>query len=210
MWVQRCFLAIVLTIVTVACNPVGVGSPVDQGSSTRVSTAGPPRSDLTYGEQFAERLPAILAKTSEFQKTLLEDGVVTAAEHERAQLAYIACIEDAGVTIVQLERTPTGLISLMSVGGTDSADALDDVDEIVSVCDEEYYSNIDDAYRVALNPDDTDSVQLGRIIDCVQAQGVPVGSDFSDFSDLLDAAEAISPEAKSKVIDCNTQVQQGS
>lgn len=208
--VWRCSLAVVLAMVTVACDPAGVGSSVDPGTSTSVSTAGPPGSELSYGEQFAERLTAILATTSDFQRSLLEDGVVTAAEHERAQLAYIACIEDAGVTIVQLERAPSGLISLMSVGGTESADALDDVDAVVSECDEEYYSNIDDAYRVTLNPDDTDSAQLARIIDCAQAQGLSVGSDFSDFSDLLDAAEAISAEAKAIVIDCNSQVQQGS
>ncbi len=162
MWARYCTLAIVLAVVATACAPAGVEPATERSPTTTQSTASPPGSDRTFGELFAQRLPAILATTSEFQKALLEDGVVTAAEHERAQLAFIACIEEAGVTIVQLERTATGLISLLSVGGTPTAEAQGEVEEVVAVCDETFYSDIDDAYRVALHPDDTEATQLQR------------------------------------------------
>jgi hypothetical protein len=207
MWVRRWAFVTVLTVVAAACAPAGVEPATDRSPSTIQSAASPPGSDRTFGELFAERLPAILATTSEFQKALLEDGVVTAAEHERAQLAFIACIEEAGVRIVQLERTATGLISLLSVGGTPTAEAQGEVEDVVAVCDETFYSDIDDAYRVALHPDDTEATQLQRTVECANARGVAVGFDFADFSALLDAAKAIGDEARDVVIACLSEAQ---
>ncbi len=207
MWARYGVMAVVLAVVAAACAPVGEEPATDRSPTTTQTAASPPGSDRTFGELFAERLPAILATTSEFQRALLEDGVVTAAEHERAQLAFIACIEEAGVTIVQLERTPSGLISLLSVGGAPTAEAQGEVEDVVAACDETFYSDIDDAYRVALHPDDTEATQLQQTIECANARGVAVGFDFVDFSDLLDAAKAIGDEARDVVIACLSEAQ---
>ncbi|GIW20446.1 MAG: hypothetical protein KatS3mg065_0742 [Chloroflexota bacterium] len=164
------------------------------------NTTPTPDSAQTFREEWLRRLPGILRDTSAFQRQILEDGQVTAAEHERARLAFIGCIEDAGVRITDLELDEHGQIDLLGVAG-EGADAT------VKSCEETFYGDVREAWRVAIRPDDTEETFLGRIAACMAENGYRVSSDPANYLQLKSEAEGIGPDAEGQLIECTNAVQ---
>lgn len=176
-----------------AALTVGACSPGPSG------TAG---SD-SYGAQWQRRLPAVLEAASEFERQILNDGKVTSAENDRAVLAYVACIEDAGVAIVQLERDADGQIETLSVGGGEDEDA--DPSEVVDGCKAEFYQFTPDGYHAALHPDWTEQTLIQAIAECLRDRGVTVDASVTTQDELLRAAEE--QGRRSDLGECSSEVQ---
>lgn len=162
--------------------------------------AGTPKGPTTFREQWNDRLPAVLEGTSEFQREILRDGEVTQAEHERARLAFTGCIEDAGVPVTDLELDENGQIVLLGVAG-------ENPDGIVQQCEAEYYSDVREAWRVALRPGDSEQAMFARIAECMAQSGYVVSSSPANFGEMVDEAEAIGLEARQRLLQCSDEAQ---
>jgi hypothetical protein len=154
----------------------------------------------TFKQQWQDRLPAILEATSEFQREILSDGEVTQAEHERARLAFIGCIEDAGVPVTDLELDENGQIMQLGVAG-------EEANTIVQRCEADYYSDVREAWRVALRPADTEQAQFARIAECMAQSGYVVSPSPANFGEMVYQAEAIGPEARQRLLQCSDEAQ---
>ncbi len=159
-----------------------------------------PAEGQTFGEQWLARLPTILQTTSEFQREILRDGEVTPAEHERARLAFIGCIEDAGAPVTDLHLDENGQITLLGVGG-------EEADAIVQRCEAEYYSDVREAWRVALRRDDTEQAMFARIAECMAQGGYVVSATPANFGQMVSEAEAIGPGARKRLLECADEAQ---
>lgn len=158
---------------------------------------------LTFREEWLQRVPTILETASEFQRDILTDLVVTEVEHERAQQMYVGCIQDAGVEVLVLDRDEFGNIRNLELRGPTPPGPAD----VMARCQNEYYTYVGDAWRVALHPADTEQAQLRRIAECLVRSGYNVPTRPTDFGELLSAAEAISSSAKARLVSCNEQEQ---
>ena len=132
-------------------------------------------SPSTQLDDWQSRLGSILPETSEFQRAILEDGSVSEAEHERARLAYVGCIEDAGVTVVDLELDEYGQIDALTVGGGE--DPENDPSPIVDECKAEFYVHVAEGYRLGLHPDRTEESLLADLSECLRELGYEMPSD---------------------------------
>lgn len=134
-------------------------------------------------------MPAILKDASEFERAILEDGEIGAAEHERAQLAFLDCLERAGVEVVEFDTDENGLVRSASyVLGEDAG-----ADIPLNRCVESFYRFVPEASRIALTPNDSNATMAQRMADCMIARGydVPAGPvDFHAVSQEIEGMEA--------------------
>ncbi len=143
-------------------------------------------SPSTQLDDWQSRLSSILPETSEFQRAILEDGSVSEAEHERARLAYVGCIEDAGVTVVDLELDEYGQIDALTVGGGE--DPENDPSPIVYECKAEFYVHVAESYRLGLHPDLTEKSLLADLSECLRELGTkcrPMSRKRNPYARLL-------------------------
>lgn len=169
------------------------------------SSQQPSSDGISFQEQWRQRLPAILKEASESQVAILEDGEITRAEHDRAQLAFLGCIDDAGARVLEKRLDESGLIEELSVvGPTEDSDP----DPIVSECKQQYYRYVEEAWRLAQLPaGETEGSQFARIAECMAKSGFEVPSDPENFGEMVASAERLGEEARKRLFSCNDEVQ---
>ncbi len=132
-----------------------------------------------------------LEVTSDFQKEMLSDGVVSDAEYERANLAVIACIEDSGFIHAQMMEGAGKLKRGVSASWQGSDDPATDeelraqADTIQTECLEEYWRAVDHVYRKQAKPTEAERVKLlEELVECFRKLGVDdlgMGSSQQEF-----------------------------
>lgn len=155
--------------------------------------------DTFYGEWLA-RLPETLRDAPEFQREMIDDGVVTPEEHDRAQAAYRACIEEAGVRVLAFSRYDNGLLREASFDlSAPGAEGL------VSSCEAEWYSSVAEGFRVALTPNDSAANVAARTAACMIEAGIDVDPSPPDVGAL--AADVLNnPEGGAAMTSCYERV----
>lgn len=169
------------------------------------SSPQPSGFELSFQEQWRQRLPAILEEASDSQVAILSDGEITRAEHDRALLAFLGCIEDAGARVLEKDLDDSGLLQMLSVVGptTDS-----DPDPIVSECKQQHYLYIEEAWRIAELPTgETQSSQFARIAECMAKSGFEIPSDPKNFGEMVTSAERLGDDARTRLLSCSDEVQ---
>lgn len=214
-------LLIAIAIAAASCS--GASPPSDvrnveadhaEGDTEQPEQVDPNGDDsLTFGRQWLNKLPEIMRQASAYQAVLLQDGLLTLDEHERALGDYLRCIERNGGRVLEASRDESGRLTLLSVGR--AGDPLGDADPIVEACRDEHYSYIEYAYWVALHFGETEETQLARVAACMAGRGYPVPPHPATFVELLTAAEALDgPQpvghrgaARTAVLECSDDVQ---
>jgi hypothetical protein len=125
----------------------------------------------------------LLADVSEFERSILEDGFVTPAEHEAAVLAVLACLDEAG--IAHSEPTP-GLVPwgvpnftyTWSYAPSDEQSASGSYDE----CYRTYEDDVVLAWKRQEEPSGAElDAAKERVVSCARERGIEV----EDFDELL-------------------------
>lgn len=164
----RTFATLVL-VVLIAGGCSGEASPSVPGSPSSPTehreSRGP--DGPTFLEQWQARLPEYLAKASAFERRLIQDGVVTQAEHEEAIIAHLDCIRRAGFSNVSVSRTRSGMIGVLSV-----ADPADSTAAVLG-CQAEFYTYAREGYRdTTWDPDGTEAEQIRNLAACIRERGI--------------------------------------
>lgn len=157
-----------------------------------------------HDQKEASSLAAERAKTtSEFQKPMLADGVVTYAEYERAALAEIDCIKKAlpGVRVDGPHATQGDhpiLEYTLEVVGDVPVDEETRFEESQAKCHRTYLSDVGSVWAIEDVPSEEERkallVDLGA---CLSRAGLdlPEKTELDDISDALDDAGEMSDEA---------------
>jgi len=159
------------------------------------------------------QLPEILRTTSAGQARRLQDGLLTVVEHEQAFAEYLRCIEVNGGQVTEASRDGSGRLMRLGVGFANNP--LGDATPIVESCRDEHYSDIEFAWWVALHFDETEEMQLARIIACAASRGYRLPVRPANFGELVRAAEALDgPQepghhgaARDAIMECTDLVQ---
>jgi hypothetical protein len=151
----------------------------------------PSATPQTYADEFASILPATIGQASRFERDILEDGLVTAEENERAQGAYIDCLEEGGVRVVSAEVDDKGVLESLAYGSGDHADRANQ-DRVERECRAEFYSLVEAGWVAAVSATDSDEAYLARISSCLRARGHDVPPSPGTGEDLLrDASQNV-------------------
>lgn len=75
--------------------------------------------DGPYSARFAE---AMQQATSDFEREVLADGVVTRAEYEEAVERYVECMADVGIKVTLIDQEGYYVYSFAQTPGLDAAD----------------------------------------------------------------------------------------
>jgi hypothetical protein len=119
----------------------------------------------TFREQWEAQLAEAREGASEYELELIADDVVTAAEHEDAIVRHLACIENAGLHVIRLERAPSGMIAALGVA--------EEEDAAVAECEGEFYDLAREGYRATtLDPDGTEAQRLAALAACLRDAGI--------------------------------------
>ncbi len=120
-----------------------------------------------------------LEEVPEPQRPALTDGLVDLDEYQAAVTGWVACVEEAGVQVVDVELDPSNLYSISTAQGQLSDDELDAIVESceaaqVSVVEEQWKHQLDEGVVPAALNDYWTSVRA-----CLRRQGVDVGADIT-------------------------------
>jgi len=160
-------------------------------------TASSPSADPdSFLGEWQNRLPAILEQASPFERELLSDGTVTPAEHERAQLAYVDCIEQGGVRITSFATYDNGLVREASFSME-----RDDVEAILADCESLHYTYVPEAYRISLTPNDSAAKVAARTARCMADAGIEVDPSPADVG-VLAQSVLTDPDAGAAMTEC--------
>ncbi len=176
-----------MAVVLAACMPatrpaptVVVRGPTDTG---RAATTLPP----------APRDP--------LQDEILADGVVTPAEMERALLAVVECVRDAGFSAELIEFDPAGSWGLEVSGGTEAG--TDQAEARWQYCSVSLTSEVETVFMRDHVPSEADRAQQeAAVVACVRALGYEVddlGSIGRLHAALLDEGNTGAADA---IVDC--------
>jgi len=154
---------------------------------TRTDGTTPP--DLEFQRQIQaardRELSAALTDAPPEQKEILRDGVVTFDEYERAVLATIACLRDAGVEVIDIRPSDDGTSIDFTYGGVpdEGADALE---EVFNRCWDRHVSYVADLYSIqnARSPSET-AEHVRQAARCMRAAGMEVPPEVS-YQGLFD------------------------
>lgn len=140
-----CTAAGVLGGVVAAGLLAGCSSPTVAEPGQTIALDGPWASD--FQKAFADA-------NSEWERDVLRDGVVTAAEYEQSRAHVRSCLGDAGLTITWNEH---GGFSLGSKSGSYPDDFLDRADPILQKCESRWAGWIPILFeQVRRNPEKKD------------------------------------------------------
>lgn len=151
----------------------------------------------TQGDKEAKSLASERYKTtSDFQKPMLEDGVVTFAEYERATLAEIDCIKKALPSVRVDGPNPTQsdhptLEYTLEVVGDIPAEQEADFEKSQAECHATYLSDVGAVWATQDIPSEEErKTLLASLRDCLVDAGVdlPAKAELDDIADALDAA----------------------
>lgn len=139
------------------------------------------KSDNPYAADYAE---AIANTESEYQKGILEDGVITAEEMRDAQQQTITCLKTAGISAKYSDDSGSGIFSL-EYESSSEADSVND-QEIVMGCTKQWIDDIEPLYYSQVtNPQNEDFDSL--IAAClVRKEIAPAGFSGKDYKKLME------------------------
>ncbi len=121
----------------------------------------------------SELVTELLEDVPTFQRVILEDGEVTPAEYEKAVLATMACVADAGYDVVppRLDEQ-TGALYFFYESVVDD-DGIDLADQEYEGCYDEYQERVDTLYFFnAARVVDQRDISLEDIAQCLRAAGI--------------------------------------
>lgn len=166
-------MAIGVHCVAVVLTVVGCGSTPTSTDPLGPETAAPssrPAGEVTFLEAWQARLPELMAKASAFERGLIGDGIVTDAEHELAIISYLDCIRRAGLRVVEFERGPSGMITLL---GVDEPDTPPGVESPVLRCQAEFYTYAREGYHATtVDPNGSEQAVLRALAACLRERGI--------------------------------------
>lgn len=178
------FLPIVLLLALSACSTGGEERSTDDGFGT----------DL-LNEQ-----------TSDYQRAILIDGVVDAAEYESALLAYRDCVEDVGGIPGPIEELGNNQKGFSFEVSTNDEAALQEIEARVFECESELFALVGQAWaeQNLLGEAERDSLKPA-VIECLNSAGVPV-AESDAFEDIVvqvnEALLAGEASSQSAINDC--------
>ena len=123
-------------------GPTGPSTTESPGSTMAAPTSVP----RTHLDEWRETVPQVLSRTSPFQAAIVRDGLVTQAEHDGAQDAYLACLSDAGV-VAGPSRDALGIIDGLMLRPNDPNIEVDDVK---TRCEQEWYADVWPGWRASV------------------------------------------------------------
>jgi hypothetical protein len=110
---------------------------------------------------------------SDFQKAILEDGVVTLDEMESALSSFTSCLRDAGIDVTG-EVDPSGSYSLAVRTPAGSSDREPFDDPAYEPCLLEYFNSVGQVWvDQAYSPED-DQAFYEHVVTCLRELGLPV------------------------------------
>lgn len=142
----------------------------------------------TLAEEWSALLPVVIAQASDFQRDILADGVVTAEENERAQAAYVDCLETVGLRVIAVEVDDDGLLRSLAYETSAIPSDAAAQERVELECHSEFYSAVEAGWVAAVSGDDSDEAFFARVSRCLRSMGhdVPISPDSGQ--DLLEGA----------------------
>lgn len=140
----------------------------------------------TYADEWKSLLPKALGEASEFERELLEDGIVTAEENERAQAAYIDCLEAAGLNLISVEIDDNGLLESLAYGSSANRSEAIARERIELECQAEFYSLVEAGWFAVVRGGDSDEAYLARISRCLRGRGHDVPASPATGQELIE------------------------
>lgn len=137
-----------------------------------------------------------LPEASAYQHALLDDGKLTLTEYEMAKLAQVACLRQAGLTVLE----PIRLNGLLKFKLTVTAPAEQvDARDLIHNCKEEYADVVDVIWSEVSLPLVQDAIRESRKLmsECYRDHGLKVEERPFDSSD---------PAVRQRHDDCVQQV----
>ena len=123
-----------------------------------------------------QELQAILSVTSDFQKALVVDGVLTFVEYESGVLSYIDCMEKAGFPLESLELGARQQYVYTIHGPRD--EGLERGRAIHDQCHRTYLREIGRLWAFLNRPTEAEvQAARGALADCLREQGAEVPVD---------------------------------
>ncbi|MFK4806164.1 hypothetical protein ACI3KX_09865 [Microbacterium sp. ZW CA_36] len=141
-------------------------------------------------------LDLLLERTSEYQKPIIADGTVTAAEYERALLAQRDCVLEAGAQPGEIYEIGNNELTFdYTVEAANDAARLE-VESRTESCIPDYFSEVAAlwAYQQLLTPAERDKEQP-LVLACLEkadVTGLGADADMSEIAAAMLADEEIS------------------
>jgi hypothetical protein len=118
-------------------------------------------------------IDAVLEGTTPFQHEILEDGVVTAAEYERALLARRECVADAGATPGDIYEGSAGELTFDFEITAATEEEVLAVQEAADACLPDYFADVGSvwAYQRLLSPAEREEMRP-KALACLDGAGL--------------------------------------
>lgn len=154
-------LAALVVAVLAGCTTSPLGS-VGGGTADGTGGSRPLDLDGPWADAFAQAYER--ASTDE-QRAILADGVVTDAEYAQVHDAFARCLADVGYEVTFL---PSGGMTIEG-GAPDAPDSV--LQDLVGTCDDQHVGDVDYLYeQVSRNPENLDEWTI--MADCLVREGV--------------------------------------
>jgi hypothetical protein len=163
---------------TASCRGVDSNDSISPAIDTTQSAAGGPMARMADSEK-----SILLNRTSEFQRVILADNLVTLSEYERAYLSFTQCITEAGY---KFDKEPA-LTALMDFDYR-IIYPIEDVERGRSVheaCRVEFTQEVELAWSHKEFAGEADIINEAqkRMVTCAREAGIEV-SEYEDFRSL--------------------------
>lgn len=134
-------------------------------------------------------LDALMDETTEFQRAIIEDGVVTAAEFERALLARRECVAEAGATPGGIYTGSNGELTFDYDITAESEEESLAIARDADACLEDYFADVGSvwAYQRVLSPAERDAMRP-KALACLEDAGL---TDLPENATAIAMATAI-------------------
>ncbi len=183
--------SLVAAILVVASCGGGSGTPATSDAAAQVGN------NVSFEETQRELVNGIMLRTSEFQRTILEDGVVTQGEYESAILATVECVRKAGVRITDPVLADDGETLEYEYGFTapDDVDGSARAEQEHARCSAEYVSDVNIVFQTKPPPTEEDLAAIRPIVvACMEGIGIDLNPDFA-VEEAIEAILGGGPEA---------------
>jgi hypothetical protein len=130
-------------------------------------------------------LEALLESTTDFQREIIGDGVVTAPEFERALLARRECVADAGAEPGDIYTGSNGELTFdYDITAEDEEEALT-IQQSADECLPEYFTDVGAvwAYQRLLSPAERDAMRPDALA-CLESAGLTGLPDDASVADM--------------------------
>jgi hypothetical protein len=153
-------------------------------------------------------LDALLEETTDFQREIVEDGVVTAAEFERALLARRECVADAGATPGDIYAGSNGELTFDYDITAESEEEARIVQRDADACLQDYFADVGTvwAYQRLLSPAEREAMRP-RAVACLDAAGL---TELPEEATLAEMAAAIQADGEISQAERDCLVEYGS